>query len=215
MLFSKTTLNLSTLGLCRWNREFQLTWCCLIRLSKSEELSVSWREVNRQYFWMRVPTDRSSVPPTLNVSEMFHCNIIVCQWNVCNIILYLIVLWVKNQRTASLSRREKTAAARQTDTILPFDVFGVKISINGGGAEGGGRIPRVFCALHRVSYFSHNDLDLWIRGRWKYPYAQNWYEENAEKLSWNAWHWQRRRWTTWYSFTFGLETYKFVDDEAT
>ena len=76
----------------------------------------------------------------------------------------MIVLRLKIQRTASLSRREKTAAARQTDTILPFDVFGVKISINGGGAEGGGRIPRVFCALHRVSYFSHNDLDLWIRG---------------------------------------------------
>ena len=36
----------SALGLCRSNREFDFTWCCLLRLSKWAELSVSWREVS-------------------------------------------------------------------------------------------------------------------------------------------------------------------------
>ena len=52
------------LGLCRWNREFKPTWCCLLHLSKWAEVSISWREVSmnrshcqRMRFLFQVDTD--------------------------------------------------------------------------------------------------------------------------------------------------------------
>ena len=44
MLFSKTTVKRFE-ALCWSNRDCDLTWCCLPRLSKWAELTVSWREV--------------------------------------------------------------------------------------------------------------------------------------------------------------------------
>ena len=48
MLISKTTLK--RFGAVQIEREFDLTCCCLLRLSKWAELLVSWREVNSKTF---------------------------------------------------------------------------------------------------------------------------------------------------------------------